>query len=330
MGVSKHLIFFLVMFCLSLQWNLRPATAIVSPLRGHPSPLPIQPFTIPSPISVLSELKDSVKQSWDETIADLSMYRKRLPLALRDSISAGGKSFANTCGVLFPVAFVLCIRPSYPDWKAILKNGFVTGLQWSALSGAFVAGETLLERLRDKKDRINSCFGSGLSGAVANYKQGPWGMSQAFVSGVAFFYVIDKFVGGKDPFLAMTSPSKVSPRRSNRRLTKQTLTNTKFQPTKKLSLSSSPSIKPIKKPIVGVKAPITSPPGKPPTPARSVVPRSSLLNRSPVTPVMTRPRRISSPRIPFLPFVPSSTSPSNEDKEEKPVHNSIREKQKRQ
>jgi hypothetical protein len=199
-------------------------------------------------MSVLSELKDNAKQSWDETIADLSVYRERLPLALRNSITAGGKSFINTCSVLFPVAFVLCIRPSYPDWKAIVKNGFVTGVQWSALSGAFVAGETLLERLRGKKDRINSCFGSGLSGAVANYRQGPWGMSKAFASGVAFFYVIDKFVGGKDPFLAVTSSpsSPVSLRPSTKGPNKPS--NDQTQAAKKLS-------SPTKRPSVGVEAP---------------------------------------------------------------------------
>lgn len=121
--------------CITLQvceFSLKVEGAL-SPARGR--------LPTPSSFPLANSLKDfqrNVKDSIDETWSDLPLYRDRFPSALKDAIVAGSSSFLSSLMVLFPVALVLSIRPSYPNWKAVLKNGFVTGLQWSAFSGIFV------------------------------------------------------------------------------------------------------------------------------------------------------------------------------------------------
>eukprot|EP01033_Poteriospumella_lacustris_P020262 gene20262-14818_t len=165
---------------------VKVSEAALSPMSG--SRLPALSGASLQLRSTVQGLKRSITESVEDTWADLPLYRSRFPAALKASISAGMSSFTSSLGVLFPVAVIMSIRPAYPNWKSILTTGFFTGLQWSAFSGVFVGGETMAEKLRGRKDRLNSCVGSGLSGALAQYHQGALGMSQGFVSGVAFYY----------------------------------------------------------------------------------------------------------------------------------------------
>lgn len=203
----------LVLACVVMHM-VKVSEAALSPMSG--SRLPALSGASLQLRSTVQGLKRSITESVEDTWADLPLYRSRFPAALKASISAGMSSFTSSLGVLFPVAVIMSIRPAYPNWKSILTTGFFTGLQWSAFSGVFVGGETMAEKLRGRKDRLNSCVGSGLSGALAQYhvrtalphppintacahtcllccvQQGALGMSQGFVSGVAFYYVIDK------------------------------------------------------------------------------------------------------------------------------------------
>lgn len=135
----SQLVRFLLICCLAWHFSQHNylVSAIVFPSRGLPSRSPQILSSSISPIVFLKDLKNSVGQGLEETWADLPLYRKRFPAALKASLVAGSNSFINSLRVLFPVALVLSIGPTYPDWKMILKNGALTGLQWSAFSGMF-------------------------------------------------------------------------------------------------------------------------------------------------------------------------------------------------
>jgi hypothetical protein len=48
------------------------------------------------------------------------------------------------------------------------------------------------ERIRGVDDKWNAYFGSGMASAIMRAKEGPWAMTQGFVSGFAIVYVFEK------------------------------------------------------------------------------------------------------------------------------------------
>lgn len=366
----------LVLACVAMHL-VKVSEAALSPMSG--SRLPALSSASLQLRSTVQGLKRTIRESVEDTWADLPLYRSRFPSALRASISAGMSSFTSSLGVLFPVAVVLSIRPAYPNWPAIFKTGFFTGLQWSAFSGVFVGGETMAERLRGRKDRLNSCVGSGLSGALAQYhvrtppshplfsplmltfgpclvyskapgacRRASCRASPSTTSSTRYVPLLPQrlrsllcaltpslcvqFMGGKDPFLAMTTVTPAShsqapqsskatrPRSSGPGASKAGSKPSLFSSRTSSGPVKKAALPPAKKPAVPVKKPATSfwqrpaapPARKPPTPRKppakkppAVPPRSAASHAHPLRKPVTPKKPLVSQLWPSLPFTSS-------------------------
>jgi hypothetical protein len=118
---------------------------------------------------------------------------KRFPVAVLDAGVSALSAFFSTAAVMIPGGLV---------WKfAVLRSNGVKawglealkmGVEWGSFSASYSGGEQFFARIRGLDDKINSYIACGICSAISRVKEGYPAMTQGFVTGFAFVYVLEQ------------------------------------------------------------------------------------------------------------------------------------------
>jgi hypothetical protein len=118
---------------------------------------------------------------------------KRLPVAVLDAGVTALSAFFSTAAVMIPAGLI---------WKfsALRSNGakawgleaLKMGVEWGSFSASYSGGEQFFARIRGLDDKINSYIACGICSAISRVKEGYPAMTQGFVTGFAFVYVLEQ------------------------------------------------------------------------------------------------------------------------------------------
>lgn len=118
---------------------------------------------------------------------------KRVPNSVLNSVVDGAIAFLQTAVIIVPLGLLLKIG-MIKNSKQWIVEGSKMGIEWGTFSALFTSGEVLCAGLRGVEDRWNTYLGSGLCSCFTRVAEGPFGMAQGFIGGVALMYVLDQLL----------------------------------------------------------------------------------------------------------------------------------------
>ena len=102
-------------------------------------------------------------------------------------------AYIHTISVMIPVNIInnLC---KYGNWRAGIEEGFEYSFEYGLKSAFYCGGSELASRLRNTRDEVNQCVGTGCSAAVSCRHGGLMKMIKAFLYGSLFHYGLNHYV----------------------------------------------------------------------------------------------------------------------------------------